>query len=438
MLIIWLSSLALIGSLLLMIFIENPGFVLIDWFNYQVKIDIIVAIFLAIIMTLAILMFSYLVTKIITLQFPSLAKIFFKKTYIRNVEKLLLRSQKSWSILAELLIAIDVRDYKKTQDLQNIFSKLVKNPDINHLINGKIATNQQNYYLAEKYFNKISHFANLDNLLYYIKFRIADHEEDYSKAIIYGENIVSLKHYDISVAKRLFLIYKKLGHWQDAKKLIAKVGAEKFSDELQKRDVALLNSGYALELYRNKNFYRAMLKAREVMKNVEDFLPAFEIYIKSLSRLSLDKFALRQIKKMWQERPNLILIKLFEIVTRKMTDSKRINEIENLVKDSASNKHFGYLSDVAIGYVALRLKKFDLAINSANKANEKQMNRFSFDILAKVAKLQNRHSDFIANHQKSQSFSSDLVYFCDICSKTTLAWDVKCHSCGNLETINWN
>ena len=438
MFIIWLFSLSIIISFLVISLIDNPGFVLIDWLNYQVKIEIQIAIALAILLTLAILCFSYLFIKIVSFRFPNLAKIFFKRIYNRNIESLLLRSKKSWSVLAELLVAIDVLDDKKSQDLHIAFAKLVKNPDINNLINGKMALNQQNYHVAEKYFNKIRHFPNLDNLLYYTKFKISEQEKDYHKAMLYGEHIINFKTYDLSVAKQLFSIYRKLGRWQEAKKLISKVGAENFTDELQKRDLVIMHCGYALELYRSKNFYRAIYRAKQALKIDEDFLPAREISIKSLLHLSLEKLALRQIKKLWQDKPNMILLGLFEMAIYKLKPNKRIEAMKKIIDNSKIDKHYNYFNDIAIAHIALKAGNIDLAKSYANNANKKNLNYYSFDILAKIAKLQNNQELYDDNKKKSLGFSVDLSYNCDRCEKKSTSWAVNCTNCDGNETISWN
>lgn len=435
---IWLIFLAFFISSSIIWVIDHRGFMIINWLGYEVRAEIITAIIIAITFTVAIFLIAYFITKILALKFPNLLKIFFKKTYLRNLERLIIRHQQGFETLTKLLLAIEAKD-NNSEELQKKFNRLIKNRDLNNLLKGKIALNSDQFYTAESLFKKISHHNNTQNLICHSKFRIAQIENDYQSAIAFANQILESTPDNIAVAKELFFIYKKLGYWQEAKSLINRVGVDKFRDELEQRELLITKTAIAFQLYKNKKFYHSLRETRKVLNISPSFLPAIEIGLKSLIRLSFNFLAIMQIKKLWQERPNLIFIDIFYLAHRKLDKRKRLEAVKNLVSKNSSNieKNF-YLNDLAIAQIAFRISDFNNAKIFANKALEKEPNFYSYQILANIARIEGDIAEYNKNNEKSKYFNPQFQYVCENCETTSSSWSIECMKCRSHDSLIWN
>ena len=70
------------------------------------------------------------------------------------------RHQVGFESLTELLLAMEVNDIKAINELKKLFSRSIKNNNLNNFINGKIAFIAGDFYNAESYFLKINHWIN--------------------------------------------------------------------------------------------------------------------------------------------------------------------------------------------------------------------------------------------------------------------------------------
>ena len=125
---IWFLLVAFLITAPLIWMLDNDGQVMITWLGFEARTDILTAILLAILFTLLVFTLTYVVTRIVAIKFPNLLKMFFKKTYLRKLEKLVHRHWQGLDVLAQLLMAIETKDSKPSEKLQKKLSKLIKNP----------------------------------------------------------------------------------------------------------------------------------------------------------------------------------------------------------------------------------------------------------------------------------------------------------------------
>ncbi len=430
----------LTGGLIIWV-IDHEGFVLVNWLGYELKTNIVTAITLSILFTATIFAISYFFIKIISIKFPHLAKILLKKSYFRNLEDLVKRHQVGFESLTELLLAMEVNDIKAINELKKLFSKSIKNNNLNNFINGKIAFIAGDFYNAESYFLKINHHKNIQNLIWKSKFNIAKIEKNYESAIACANEILAINKNDINIAKELFLIYKKQGRWQNAKLIVKKFGADKFQEELQKRDRAISHCAIALEAYRNKKFNEAIREAKMALKIIDDFLPAIEIMLKSWVRNSMSFLTVLSIKRLWHSKPHMIFIDIFYLINRKLSKKDRLKSIKKLVKPTIFNRSSDknlYLNDIAIARTALHISDLSTAKSFAKSSLEKEKNFYAYQLLIDVAKIEQNSIDLLKNLDEIQLFKKQSNYVCDICDSTAVSWSDSCRNCNSYDSFSWN
>ncbi len=432
--ILWflLVTFALATSLVWML--DHNGDVVITWLGYQAQTDILTAFLLAIFFTVLACSVSYLLARILAIKFPNLLKLFFKKNYTRLLEKLLQRHSKAFDVMADLMLSLEVRDEKSSRDLQKKFSKLIKNQPLNQFFLGKIAFEKGDFSESAELFAKFGDNKHAKILVLKSKLKLAMQNDDEAKAIAYAKQILALKHGIFETAQTLFALYKKRGMWQEAKSLIAEYGSDQFKDDLQKRDVAVINSALGLEAYQQKKFLQAIRYAKIALKAENDFLPALEIMLKSWLKLGFSFKTNWRIKNLWRANPHLILAEIFDLTNRKGSAKDRIKAMKKL-SDLNSESPLG---KVALGLVAFRVGSYREAKEFLNSSLLRQKTYRAYRLLAFTEKALGNVEEFKKNIATSEMLSKDDHYLCNSCGHLSSKWSAKCNSCGSYDSLEWN
>jgi HemY protein len=432
--ILWFLFIAFAITASMVWVLDHNGVVLINWLGYEAKTDILTAIILAIFFTLVIFAFSYLAARILAIRFPNLLKFFFRKTYLRKLEKLVKRHHQAFDLMTQTMLALEVNDKKAAQDLQKKFEKLIKNPSLNNFFLGKIHFEKEEFAKAAEYFSKNTNNKHAQILVLKSKFNLALQNKEENVAIAYAKQILALKRDSLSTVKILFSLYKKQGMWQEAKALISEYGSDNFKDELQKRDVAVINTAIALEAYQQKKFSQAIKFAKIALKAENNFLPAIEIQLKSWIKRGFVFKANWKIKSLWRENPHLIFAEIFDLTNRKASAKNRIKAMKKLADLNA----YSSLGKVAIGLVAYRAGEYETAKDYMNQAIAQEKTHRAYKILAYANKALGNEKEFEKNLTKANMLERDDHYTCNSCSHLSSRWSAKCSSCGSYDSLEFN
>ena len=431
--ILWFLFVAFTATISLVWVLDHNGTVLVTWLGYETKTDILTALLIAIIFAAVVFVFSYILARILAMKFPSLFKLLFKKSYVKRLETTIHRHWQGIDLTSQLLLSLESDDTKASFALQRKLSSLIKNPQLNNFFLGKIYYQDKDFSKATEFFAKIqnSKFAKIMELT--CRFEIAAEKHDNSTAIAYAKQILSLKKDNSRIIKLLFTLYKKEGLWQEAKALIDDNNAKYFSDELQKRDKATINSAIALGYYRKRLFGKAISHAKLALKSDENFLPATEILLKSWIKRGFSFRAKYLIKKSWKENPRLIFATIFDLINRKAKPQKRIKSMKKLV--ALNNKT--YLGDLALGLTALRCGSYKEAEDFLYSSLAKEKTYRNYKALGIVEKLlgnSEKANQFLEN---ASMFTRENSYKCSTCGHLSSAWAAKCQSCQTSNSFEW-
>ncbi len=431
--ILWFLFIAFTASISLVWVLDHNGTVLVTWLGYEAKTDILTALLIAIVFAAIVFIFSYILARILALKFPNLFKLLFKKSYTKRLEATIHRHWQGIDLTSQLLLSLESDDVKNSISLQKKLSSLIKNPQLNNFFLGKIYYQSKDFSKAAEFFAKIknSKFAKIMELT--CKFEMAMEKHDNATAIAYAKQILSLKKDNSRIIKSLFMLYKKEGLWQEAKLLIQDNDAKYFSDELQKRDMATINSSLALEAYRKKDFREAIKHAKLALKSDENFLPATEILLKSWIKRGFAFRAKWLIKKLWKENPRLIFATIFDLMNRKSSAKNRIHSMRKLVSLNAKT----HLSTLALGLTALRARSYKEAEDFLYSSLAKEKTYRTYKALGVVEKL-------LGNNEKANQFLENAAmltrenhYKCSTCGHLSAVWTAKCQSCKTSNSLEW-
>jgi uncharacterized membrane-anchored protein len=432
--VLWFLFVAFVLTAPLVWLLDHNGLVLITWFGYELRTDVLTAALLIIFAMLLIAVSSYLLTRVLAIRFPQLLKFFFRRNYTARLEKVIKRHHDSFEIMAQMLLAFEARDEKTAEKLRIRFAKLVKNPALNNFFLGKISFANEDFSKAEELFSKFGENQHAKILVLKSKLEFALQKQDEVMAIAYANQILSVKKSDVKTARVLFALYKKRGMWQSAKNIAAQYGAHNFRDELQKRDVAVINSALAVEAYQQKKFLQAIKFAKEALRAENNFLPALEITLKSWLKLGFNFKVGWKLKSLWRENPHLIFAEIFDLTNRKASRKNRIKAMKKFVALRPESA----LGKLALGLIAFRCSDYAAAKEFLHLSLMQQKTYRAYKILAFAERNLGNLEGFKKNLAKAEMLAADDHYTCNSCGHLSSRWSAKCMSCDAYDSLDWN
>ena len=432
--ILWYIFVVFILTTSIVWILENNGLILINWLGYEIQTDILTALLICVFSLTSVALISYLLTRLLAIKFPQLLRLLFKKSYTKKLEQIITNHHRGFETLSKLLLALEVDDFEGAKKIHKDFSKQIKYKNLNNFFGAKFAVENSDFKASEDYFSQYKDNPHAKILLLKSKLKIAIKSQDDQKAIEIAKQILALKKDSLKTAQELLKLYKKNGNWQSAKSLIKDFGAEKFGEELQKRDIIILNTSLAQEALRNKKYLSAIKYCKIALLNNEQFLPANEILIKSWIKLGFKFKAISIIKNLWKENPHIIFAEIYGALYRKSSLKNRIHAIKKLAILN-SNVTAG---NIAIALVAYRAGSFKIAKEFLNLAliNEKTYNLYK--LLAYTEKHLGNNDEFFKNLTIAKMLPKDGYYTCVSCGHSSSKWSATCEKCSSYDSIQWN
>ena len=432
--ILWYIFLVFILTTSLVWIIENNGSIVINWLGYEVQTDILTSLLIFAFFLTLVALISYFLTRLLAIKFPQLLKLLFKKSYTKKLEQIIINHHLGFETLSKLLLAMEVDDFENAKKIHKDFSKQIKYKNLNNFFEAKFAIEKGNFDVSEKYFAQYEENQHAKILLLKSKLKIAIKNKEDQRAIEIAKQILVMKKDSLKTAQDLLKLYKRNGNWQSAKVLINEFGIAEFGEELQKRDLIILNTSLAQEALKNKKYLRAIKYSKMALLNNEQFLPANEILIKSWIKLGLKFKAIAIIKNLWKESPHLVLAEIYCALYRKASLKNRIYSIKKLAILNADST----IGNIAIAIVAYRAGSFQIAKEFLNLAIIKEKNENTYRLLAYSEKHLGNKDEFFRNITIAKMLPKNNKYICNNCGHASLKWSASCEKCSSYDSIQWN
>jgi HemY protein len=430
--IIWLLFLALIFACCASWLYDNNGLVLIQWFGYEVRTDILTAIISAVSIVVMTLLLTHVLTRILSISIPSLLGGFFKKRRLRKLEKILSKQNEAFNLLAEMLLAIGVKKADSFAKFFKKFDKLVDNSRLDNVLQAKLNLHNGNFAEAEKFLKKIEPNPCSELLLLNVKFELALQNKDENLAISCAKKIIS-ENRDLKIAKKLLELYKKQGMWQEAQSLLTEFKDDQLRNDLGKRDLAIISTENAEKFYRQKNFGKAIRSAKMALAEEENFLPAIEILLKSWIKSGLSFKASWKIKALWRQHPQLVLAEIFDFIHRKNSPESRIKAMKKLARSNEES----VVGKLAVGQVCFKVGRYEDARHYLVLALEQEKSHRIYSILSSADKALGHLESSKRNLVKAKELNRKEYYCCNACGYSTFRWRASCPRCQKYDSLYW-
>ena len=191
--ILWFLFFAVLISMSVVWVIDNDGTVLVSWLSYEVRTDILTAIILAVFIASLIFAFTYLFARILSIKFPNLLKLFFKKSYTKQLEKIIHKHHQAFDLMADALFALDAGNVKLSEKLYDKFNKSVKSSHLNIYFSARMAILKEDFEKAIKSYERIHEVEEVENLAYKARLKLAMKNKDNEEIFLDAEKLLQNK-----------------------------------------------------------------------------------------------------------------------------------------------------------------------------------------------------------------------------------------------------
>jgi len=369
--------------------IDNNGLVVVNWLGYEMQTDVLTIVLITIFFTILIIVLATLLTRILAIKFPSLLRFFFKRNYTKSLEKIVLRHQQGFDDLSSLLLAIELEDQKYINLYHKNFSQKIKNKKLNNFVKGKIALSQENQQQVIQYFSQFSGNNHANILVYNAKFNLALESTQETKAIAYGKQVCRLDQSRIDVAKKLIILCRKNGLWQDLHELQT-IFKDKINDYIDSEDLTNIALFLAKGFYQQKKYYKSQRLANKALKFDSSSLKAQEMLLKSWIKLGFRFCVANKIKKIFSKTASYRLAKIYLFNYRKLPLQKQIKLLKKLLNKNPDHD----LNNFILAQTYFRINDYDSAMESLNKISQDPSNE---KIKARLAWIKNKIIPFQLN-----------------------------------------
>lgn len=117
---------------------DDYGSVAIKWFGYEVRMDVLTAVFAVFLLGVVVFLVAWVLARILSWRFGGVFKSWSKARHLKRLEMIIKRQGKAFDDLERILTFIDVGDVKDAKKLRQKFGDLVKNKRMNEYLDRKL------------------------------------------------------------------------------------------------------------------------------------------------------------------------------------------------------------------------------------------------------------------------------------------------------------
>lgn len=228
------------------------------------------------------------------------------------------------------------------------------------------------------------------------------------------------------------------GQWQDAATLQKTIVEREPEENTRKREKKLL-TGYLFEsasrLLEEGRLNEAIVKVKEVLKNDDSFMPAHILLGDLLCRQGNVSNAI----KVWEKAQaryssEAIILKLEDIYLKESAPEKILEKYQREISAHPNDINLRLL----LSRLYLRLEMVDAAIEELERIHMESEDSYYPQILLGEAYLRRKQSGKAAHlFQNALGLDRELSppFVCSRCGHSSKAWNPRCPSCGQWNTL---
>jgi pentatricopeptide repeat protein len=395
--------------------VENQATIIINGFDYQVSFSLLFFAIIFFLWSFCLFLATYLVAKIGNISFFTKSAKQFKKDYQDGLDLLALTLAYDAGGRDEVLV-------KNRRKIAGIF----KNDKINYYFEAKIAQNKHKFAKFAEIFKKITQQDSENSRLveFYQLLNQYQEQKNNQKATEMRQEILKIISYDDKIVSDLFDDYMANSQFLDAYELFYKYKfCEAFKGSGDK--IVTLLTYLAHNSYYKRDYSKASDFAAMALK-YSQFLPAQIILIKCYLKAKKVRKALSLMKKIWRNKPDLLIAKFYNFIYKNSAPEKRVKYFEKLYKLNSDD----FIANVAFGELLINLRYLSKARNHLKIALIKKRSRKSYQLMARLENLETGDVAKINNYlQKANYAQDDHHYHCNNCGYGVFYWQVQCKRC---------
>lgn len=287
---------------------DNPGYVSMVWFDYQIETSVAFIIFVTVICSVLFMLFTMLIMNLVTAP-----KKFFERRHSKQLRSGISELTYSISALASYNIDAAEKHVKKTE-------KLIGKTPLTILLSAQISKHRGDDKNAQLLLEKLLDYKETEYLAACSLSDSANKQENLPKALQLAKTAQKIHPKNTVSCLAVISLQVRMQQWSEA---LNNIQRSKLAHREKNRIKALIEMSYGEVLLNEQRFEEAYSLAKNVIYHLPNFAPAISFTALVYNKNNLAGKAIRLLINAYKKNPSQLLKDTFEeIIVNEPYDAK--------------------------------------------------------------------------------------------------------------------
>lgn len=402
---------------------ENPGEVVIRWFNYRIDTSLAVLLLLAAVASVALIYALALLRGLI--RIPS------NLTRRRELK----HYKTALTEITHSVAALAAYDIKSAEAHTRKAEKLLGQTPLTLMLSAQVARNQGDDPKTRQLLEKMLEHDETEYMAARSLSESASKQHQFPRALAMAERAYALNPKDTSSVAAIVSLHMRLGQWQEALQTLQKAGRKgtiRSADFVRYKGLIYLRQGMIQLEQGNADI--ALAHAHTAMKSLKYFVPAVALAARAYRQNGHHTKAMKMILVAWKFSQHPELATIFREAIASEPAARQLKLTRGLVARAPAAAE----SHIALAQVGIALRQWDVARAALGEAIAREPSAQAFQLMADVELGEfSDHAAAARYTEKSAAATGGALWNCRACGHIAQQWDTHCAACDAFDTIAW-
>ena len=399
--------------------INHPGYVIIKWFSYEIRVAVVIALFLLILLLVVVSWLTLLVWQL------------FSWRGRRHYKRRLQQTEQGLESLSRAVTALAMQDPRGAEkSLKHAIQRLPQSA-LPRLLASQLAQAQGDNKTSGEHLRHLlghketAHFAT--RRLIEQKLKSGDEKEALRLAV----EADHAHPRDPWILRSLMDLYLRAGRYRDVLQRSEgwKIGSP-LSEAERKRYAGISHYFLAQEATDAQTSYREL---RHATHYAPDFVPATLALLQHFQTAGQISRALHLLKDSWSASPPAMLVEKTLAIIETLPPSRRARIARRITSNAKDTAESAYLR----ARVYVGLEQYEPAAELLRSAIKTHDRKLLYALMAEIAPHLGAESDASTWLKRAMDAPNEPHWHCRACGVSQREWELHCHQCGALDQSLW-
>jgi len=399
--------------------INHPGHITITWFDYEIRMAVVLALFLLVVLLVVGSWLTLLIWQIFS--WPG------RRRYKRQLQK----TERGMEALSRAITALAMQDVRAAEKSLKQAIHHLPETALPRLIASQLAQAQGDAKSSGEHlrhllgYKETAHFAT--RRLIEQKLKSGDEKEALRLAL----EADHAHPRDPWISRSLIDLYLRAGRYRDILQRTEgwKIGSP-LGEAERRRYAAIGHYFLAQEAADAQAVYREL---RHATHYAPDFVPATLAMLEHLQNSGQNRRALHLLKDSWNAVPPAALVEKARAMITQVPPARRARLARRITANAKHAAESAYLR----AKIAADLEQYQEAANILREAIKTHDRKLLYALMAEIAPHLGEENEATVWLTRAMDAPNEPHWHCRACGASQRAWELHCHACGALDQSLW-